>query len=90
VLWTSPSQVPTALIELESVLWNRLVEIGFERQRSPYRPHVTLARKARFIEESISPVNWSVSGLALVESKIDSRYPTYEVIGAWPFGTDPE
>lgn len=87
VLWTSPSQIPTALIELELVLWNRLAGIGFERQKSSYRPHVTLARRAKFIEESISPVSWSVSGLALVESKLDGRYPTYEVLEAWPFGT---
>ena len=87
VLWTSPSQVPTTLIELESVLWNRLAGIGFERQRSPYCPHVTLARKAKLIEESILPVSWPVSELALVESKLDGRYPTYEVLEAWSFGT---
>lgn len=84
-LWVSPSRVPAPLIALEAALWDRLVEVGFERERRPYRPHVTLARKAKGVEEDISPVSWLVSELALVESKPGARHPVYEALEVWPF-----
>ncbi len=88
-VWVSPSRVPPALIKLEAALWDRLAGVGFQRERRPYRPHVTLARKAKGVEESISAVAWLVSELALVESKPGARYPVYEALEVWPFGRDP-
>jgi len=84
-LWISSSRVPPALIELEAALWDRLVGVGFERERRPYRPHVTLARKAQAVEEKLSPVAWLISEFALVESKPGARHPSYEVLEVWPF-----
>ena len=84
-LWVSPSRVPKALIQLEANLWDRLVEMGFERERRPYRPHVTMARKAKGVDDDVSPVSWLVSELALVESKPGGRHPVYETLDVWPF-----
>lgn len=84
-LWISPSRVPEALIELEATLWDRLEAAGFERERRPYRPHVTVARKARPVAEALSAVCWRVSELALVESRPGARHPRYEVLDVWPF-----
>lgn len=88
-LWVGPSELPAPLIELEAKLWDELVGVGFERERRPFRPHVTVARKARRVDEGISAVAWRVSELALVESKPGARHPVYEALDAWPFESGP-
>jgi len=66
-------------------LWGRLVEVGFERERRPYQPHITMARKARGVDDGVLPVSWLVSELALVESKPGGRHPVYDTLHVWPF-----
>jgi 2'-5' RNA ligase len=85
VLWLGPSEAPVALRSLERDLWDRLVALGFERERKPYSPHVTLARKARSVDADVEPVVWRVDGIALVESKTGPRHSIYTVIRSWPF-----
>ena len=84
-LWVSPRRVPRALVALEANLWGRLVEVGFERERRPYQPHITMARKARGVDDGVLPVSWLVSELALVESKPGGRHPVYDTLHVWPF-----
>jgi 2'-5' RNA ligase len=85
VLWLGPTDVPSALRSLERDLWDRLVTLGFERERKPYVPHVTLARKARAVGGDVDPVVWRVGGIALVESKTGPRSSRYTVLESWPF-----
>ena len=85
VLWLGPSEAPVALRSLERDLWDRLVALGFERERKPYLPHVTLARKARSDDGDIEPVVWRVDGIALVESQTGPRHSRYTVTRSWPF-----
>ena len=85
VLWAGPSAVPDALLTLERELWDRLVNLGFERERRPYVPHVTLARKAQAARGALSPVPWRIDGIALVESKTGPRNSRYTVLKSWPF-----
>jgi 2'-5' RNA ligase len=85
VLWVGSSTVPEALITLERELWDRLVELGFTRERRPYIPHVTLARKAQAARGAITPVPWRIEGIALVESKTGPRSSRYTVLKSWPF-----
>jgi len=84
ILWFAPMAPPDALGELEATLWDRLVEHGFHAAERIYRPHVTLARRARPIEEEVAPVVWPVRDLALVESFTDGRNVHYEVLERWP------
>ena len=84
ILWLAPSTVPDALSQLEERLWTELVERGFRAEERVYRPHVTLARRARPIEASVEPVVFSVADLALVESFPDGRNVHYEVLERWP------
>ena len=49
-----------------------------------YRPHITLARRARPIEAAVEPIHWHVEDLALVESFPDGRNVHYEVLERWP------
>ena len=85
VLWIGPADVPEALISLERKLWDRLVDLGFSRERRPYVPHVTLARKAQAARGAVSPVPWCIEGIALVESKTGPRNSRYSVLKTWPF-----
>ncbi|NIW23299.1 MAG: RNA 2',3'-cyclic phosphodiesterase [Gammaproteobacteria bacterium] len=85
VLWIGPTDVPMALLTLERELWDRLVDLGFSRERRPYVPHVTLARKAQAARGSVSPVPWRIDGIALVESKTGPRNSRYTVLKSWQF-----
>lgn len=84
ILWLAPTSPPPALEELEARLWERLAGQGFRAEDRTYRPHVTLARRARPVEVPVEPVRWSVRELALVESFRAQRNVHYEVLERWP------
>jgi 2'-5' RNA ligase len=84
ILWLAPSAPPEALIELEARLWEALAERGFRAEERVYRPHLTLARRARAVAAEIEPVRFAVNELALVESFPDARSVHYEVLERWP------
>lgn len=85
ILWLAPSAPPEALLELEARLWEGLAVRGFLPAERVYRPHVTLARRARPVEADVEPVSFPVRELALVESFPDGRNVHYEVLERWPF-----
>ena len=53
------------------------------REPRIYRPHVTLARRARAVTDAVDGVPWHVESLALVESLPDGRNVHYEVLQTW-------
>ena len=83
ILWLAPSTMPDALTQLEERLWTALMERGFRGEERVYRPHVTLARRARPVELAVEPVHFPVRELALVESFPDGRNVHYEVLERW-------
>ncbi|MCW5626968.1 MAG: RNA 2',3'-cyclic phosphodiesterase [Burkholderiales bacterium] len=80
--WLMPSTPPPALLELQSTLEAALRAAGFESERRPFRPHVTLTRHGRddMPDGAIDPVVWRVREWVLVRSNgtaVDgSRYET--------------
>jgi RNA 2',3'-cyclic 3'-phosphodiesterase len=82
-LWLGARSVPKPLTDLEERLWSALEEHGFSREQRIYRPHVTLARRARPVEAEVDPVEWLVTELALVESLPAGRNVHYEVLRTW-------
>jgi 2'-5' RNA ligase len=85
VLWLAPRIVPQELHALEQQLWEKLDERGFEREPRIFRPHVTLARRARAVEDdAVDAVRWPVADLALVESLPAGKRTHYEVLERWP------
>jgi RNA 2',3'-cyclic 3'-phosphodiesterase len=84
ILWLAPLAPPPALGELEASLWDELGERGFTPTERVYRPHVTLARRARAVDEVIEAVQWHVTELALVESLPYGDKVHYEVLERWP------
>ncbi|NNC65868.1 MAG: RNA 2',3'-cyclic phosphodiesterase [Gammaproteobacteria bacterium] len=85
IFWIGPNTIPEPLLTLEHALWDSLVDLGFRRERRPYVPHVTLARKAQIARGTVSPVPWRVEGISLVESKTGPRSSRYTVLKSWPF-----
>jgi len=77
-----PSSVPSTLMCLHADLANRLSAEGLSVEARPFRPHVTLARRApnAGAPPSFPPVHWPVQGHALVCSTPDGRYA---VLQAW-------
>ena len=84
ILWLAPMAPPEPLGELEATLWDELAARGFRAEERTYRPHVTLARRAKPVEMEVPPVVWPVRELALVESFPDGRNVHYEVLQTWP------
>jgi 2'-5' RNA ligase len=84
LLWAAPGTVPPALFALEAGLWDRLADIGITRDRRAYLPHVTLARRAHPVKDTLAPVSWPVSEIALVESTLGPPHSTYEILATWP------
>ena len=85
VLWIGPQHVPPALTALEQSLWDGLEQVGFEREARIYRPHLTLARRARAVtDETASVVHWRADALTLVESVPLHRNVHYEPLRHWP------
>ncbi|MBH9551622.1 2'-5' RNA ligase family protein [Inhella gelatinilytica] len=65
-----PSAVPAALVDLQAGLAETLASIGLPVDSRPFRPHVTVARKAGGSRPATAP-NWSwrASRLVLAESR---------------------
>jgi 2'-5' RNA ligase len=84
VLWLAARSTPAPLLQLEERLWEGLTAQGFQREPRIFRPHLTLARRARPVEEDVPPVTWRVEELVLAESLADGRKVYYERLARWP------
>ncbi|MFB1487091.1 MULTISPECIES: RNA 2',3'-cyclic phosphodiesterase [unclassified Thiocapsa] len=67
VLWCAPASPPEPLTALVSELQAQLSTCGLPADPRPYRPHITLARKAAAasVSEWPAPIRWSVREIVL-------------------------
>jgi 2'-5' RNA ligase len=67
----SPSSVPQELLDLHAALSGALPGVGLQPEARAYRPHVTMARRARGAEIPANGplIDWAVDHYTLVESK---------------------
>jgi 2'-5' RNA ligase len=73
-----PSMVPAALADLQARLAQSLQAGGVLFDERPFAPHVTLARKAKGIDQApVLPVRWRSTGHALALSA-GGRYSVIE------------
>jgi 2'-5' RNA ligase len=77
------TQVPPALAQLHAALGERLTDLGVATELRPYRPHVTLARKAFGAKPpQLPPLRWQASGrYALVRTVPGRGYETLQAFG---------
>jgi 2'-5' RNA ligase len=68
----APDVVPEPLLALHGALGGALERLGLPLEARPYRPHVTLARRAGRELAPIQgpPISWQIDGYALMESKV--------------------
>ncbi len=85
--WLAPESVPPALDKLAADIQQVIVPCGYRPEERPYRPHITLVRKAkRFPDtENIAPIHWAVDKFCLVESKTLPGGAEYIVLEEYPF-----
>jgi 2'-5' RNA ligase len=81
----APDIVPAPLLGLHASLGAALEQIGMTQEARPYRPHVTLARRAGTLIETTPgpPIRWQVDGYALMHSKVGagSEYGIVQAFG---------
>ena len=63
---------PPALLDLHARLTQALVALGLAPEARPYRPHVTMARRAAGagMPPDATALDWTADGYALVESHV--------------------
>lgn len=67
----APSSVPQALLDLHAALSGALPGLGLEPEARTYRPHVTMARRAKGagIPQDGPLIDWQIDHYTMVESK---------------------
>jgi 2'-5' RNA ligase len=79
-----PHRVPTGLIQLQAALGGELQRLAVPVDAGEFRPHVTLARRAReaALLQQQALIDWHVDGYVLVESEFDANR-TYTVLARY-------
>jgi 2'-5' RNA ligase len=84
IRWCRPSTVPADLLDLVGQLQAAMRDCGLEPEARPYRPHVTLARKAAPLRAQplSTPVVWDVDSFVLAASGSETP-PRYRALRRW-------
>jgi len=89
VAWIGPSQPPRQLLDLEQALRTGVSVLGLPLDERPYRPHLTLYRKARELPPSTglcsAGITLSVSGFHIYESCSTPAGVQYHKLASWDF-----
>jgi 2'-5' RNA ligase len=97
IAYLSPSEPPTPLYELVAKLEAALVELAIPFDRRPYKPHVTVLRKADCAKGNpaagrvlaspewgvFRPISWSARSFVLVESVPTPDGVRYDRLGSY-------
>ena len=85
VLSLTPRACPAELVALVAALRLALEARGFEPERRPYRPHLTLARHvaAPPVVPTPDPLPWPATEFMLVESRSSAQGSIYTVLADW-------
>lgn len=74
-----------ALQQLVHSLQNVVQKHGITLEQRPYRPHITIARKAKHTTElSFTPIAFEANEFVLMRSVSTENGPIYEAIYRWP------
>jgi len=85
VLWIAPGRPPAALAALQAAIAGCAEACGLVLDRRPFRPHLTLARRARAPRRRhCDPIRWQVRDFHLVQSLTDPNGARYQTLRQWP------
>ncbi|MBK9161719.1 MAG: RNA 2',3'-cyclic phosphodiesterase [Nitrosomonadales bacterium] len=87
IVYAAPSSLPPELSGLVAGLEDSLRRHHFRFDRRAYKPHVTLARNAKWTDAplpAMPPVHWPVGDFALVQSVPDGGRADYRVLARFP------
>ena len=89
VAWIGPTQPPATLLALEQALRSGVTRLAFPLEARPYRPHVSLFRKARELPpHDAPPITLQAHALHLYESCSTPEEVRYIKLASWPLTTD--
>lgn len=84
IVCLTTSQPSPHMLDLVNELKNVANQCGVEVETRPFQAHVTLARKARNMQElAFQPVYWQADSFVLVESVRNDSGSTYRVQESW-------
>ncbi|MFA5941497.1 MAG: RNA 2',3'-cyclic phosphodiesterase [Sinimarinibacterium sp.] len=85
VWWIGPRETPAELTTFRAELHKQVSGIGLHLERSRFTPHLTVLKTAaKLAPLSIAPIEWRVSGFALMRSTLSGEGSTYEILQRWP------
>jgi len=96
ILWLAPPAgavgAPGTAGSLADALWAELEVCGFSPERRRFRPHVTLARRAKSVTrpDSMPTIAWQPRSFVLAESITGQRQSEYVVLKTFPLRGDSE
>lgn len=86
ILCLSTQQVHSQLLMLVDTLKRKAEQCGIKTEDRPYKPHITLARKAHKLIDIVAlSIKWPVQAFCLVESCSTPDGVHYQVIQRWDF-----
>lgn len=102
VLWAGVEGDTEGLQQLQGLVDDSISELGFAKERRPFRPHLTLGRvrervapdRRRGIGEVISQSSlascppWIADELHLIRSTLTPQGAIYDSLGSVPFGNE--
>lgn len=90
IVWAGPSASPPWLDALHGWLWRALARRGFDRPDEPFRPHVSLLRRAEPGDPDALPVpdplDWTPRRCVLVASAPRPEGSFYEILAERALG----
>lgn len=89
VLWLGASVIPEVLRDFQQSLIDAIESGGIDRDRKPWKFHLTLYRRLRNpprIMETV-PVTWPLNGFSLIESVSVNNGVEYHRQGHWKCGS---
>jgi len=84
-VWLAPSFVPDELTNLVMQINKAANDCGIKLEDRPYKPHITLLRKAKrkIPENSFRTINWNVESFVLAQSVTHPEGVSYTVLNSW-------
>ena len=89
VLWAGCRETDPRLLAFVDQLQQQLRRLGFRLEARPFRPHITLLRRARRrARTKITPLAWPVNDFVLARSQLSPGGSEYTILRRWSSAGD--